>query len=118
MNHDRLTSPDFTVRQLRRAGAEEVLYRPSGGTARKVWAIVRRFPPGAVSPNGVPSPKVQITAVADAQLGITPDRLNAEGSDAVEVRYPSASSEPVSLGLHLPGDREHESAGLARYDAK
>lgn len=67
-----LTDPTEALSDLQSLGAEEIVYRPSGGTARKVWALVKREDVEAVQGSRVTTKAIEVTVVADATLGIVP----------------------------------------------
>ena len=71
---------------LRLGQAETLTYRPAGGTARSVPAMVDR--PGREEQGGVASPAIQATLLNDAALGVTPPGVTGgvnTGGDEIDV---------------------------------
>ena len=59
---------------LERGLAEEIVYTPTGGTARTITALVDRQPPALEM--GAPSPRIRIRVLNDATAGIEGKALN------------------------------------------
>lgn len=65
-----------------RSMTESVIYRPGGGDARTIDAVVHRG--GRDRRVGAATPGIRLTVLNDATGGITPTELNS-GSDRVDV---------------------------------
>jgi len=76
-------SAQFTMQSLAAAGrSESVVYRPSAGEARTIEAIVERA--GREAARGGAVPRMVVTVVNDATIGITPDEIDS-GGDRLDV---------------------------------
>lgn len=127
MFDDTFTNPVSLERDLIDLGGEKVVVlgadglpdttkKGKGCTPGQIWAIVKRLSPGARSPDGLPSPKVRLTAVADPVLGIDPATLNQSSEDAVMLAYPGRNSTPVRLTINMPSDGNLPGAKRASVD--
>jgi hypothetical protein len=71
---------------VRQGLTESVIYRPSGGTARTIDAVVDRPGPQQMPGSGQPvrSDRIEITVLNDATLGISRAEING-GADTLDI---------------------------------